>query len=639
MRIALIDHSYHKTTGSTQFFCDIAEQLGTVRYFYDETWCGGANSWRAEFNERDYDLIIVWQAHEALDLISDAHDNVVFIPMYDAMLQGERFFWKREFMARKCISFSRKLHQEITSRNGISVYFKYFPDPSRYEPVSDFSAIRPLFWYRTEEVNTDLVLDLCRGTKIAELSIHNAPDPNQPNLKLQRLPDNVAAVHVTSWFDNAIEYQATLLKHNVFFAPRRLEGIGMAFLEAMASGLCVVAPNAPTMNEYISNGTNGLLYPLAHASALDFSRAREIGARARETIERGFAAWQRSLPDLAEFLATPNKHLSTKLGSAPRLACHHGKIDASSRAVGKVSVVTVCLNAADTLERTITSVLHQDRANVEYIILDGGSSDGSLQIIERFADLLAHWQSEPDDGVYDCMNKAIERCSGDWILFMNAGDTFSDSDSLSRMFRAVSDDMDVVYGHHLYVPVGGVPEYHPAADFELTWKRLKAGDLGFDWLAGIPGHQATAVRRELLAKLRFDTKLRIAADHDLLFRARQSGANFFNCDELVSVYAGGGMSAMNYAVCKQEWAQLAIKYGDPDGARRFYARLDAADTAHAAGWSKFLKAIISRWGQGLKAFRPLDVKASRVHDGRSSSNAIIEGGRTLPANEHPVGAE
>ncbi len=100
-------------------------------------------------------------------------------------------------------------------------------------------------------------------------------------------------------------YREALLKSNVFFSPRMREGIGMAFLEAMASGLCVVAPDFPTMNEYIANGTNGILYSLDQTSPLDFSRAQDMGARARETVERGFADWQSSLADLKEFLVTP----------------------------------------------------------------------------------------------------------------------------------------------------------------------------------------------------------------------------------------------------------------------------------------------------------------------------------------------
>jgi glycosyltransferase involved in cell wall biosynthesis len=241
-----------------------------------------------------------------------------------------------------------------------------------------------------------------------------------------------------------------------------------------------------------------------------------------------------------------------------------------------VSVVTVCLNAQDQLQKTIDSVHAQDHRPVEYLVIDGGSTDGTLAIISANSSKLHFWQSVPDLGVYYAMNDALINCSGEWILFMNAGDTFSSPDSLSRLFRAVPDDADVVYGDHLYVHKG-VEEYHAAADFELTWGRLRSGTLGFDWLAGIPGHQATAVRTALLEKLKFDTTFRIAADHDLLFRARKGGAKFFYCAELVSVYVGGGFSAKNYDLCKKEWLQIAETYGDAANARKFYAQLDEVE--------------------------------------------------------------
>lgn len=305
MQIALIDHSYHETTKSTRFFSDILEGIGNVRRFYDDSWCGGSESWKEQFDESAYDLIVIWQIHKAFSALSGKHDNVVFVPMYDAMLDGSRFYWSRAFNKAKCLAFSRKLHEEATRRGATSRYFRYFPDPEGYRAVTDFSEIRPFFWYRSKDINTDLIAELCSATPIANLSIHNAPDPGQPPLSAPCFPPNVSRVDLSTWFADAEAYREALQKSNVFFSPRMREGIGMAFLEAMASGLCVVAPDFPTMNEYIAGGTNGLLYSPDNISPLDFSRARDMGAKARETVERGFADWQSSLTDLKEFLVTP----------------------------------------------------------------------------------------------------------------------------------------------------------------------------------------------------------------------------------------------------------------------------------------------------------------------------------------------
>lgn len=558
MRIAFIDHSYHQTTRSNAFFRDLVSGIGTVSEFFDETWCGGTNNWRQDFDETDYDLIVLWQVYEAFGTLSGKHRNVVFVPMFDAMLPGGVFRWKSELKHARCVSFCRQLHFEILRRGGTSRYFKYFPDPANYEVISDFTEVRPFFWYRTNRITADLVLELCQNQKIGSFTIHNAPDPGQKALSITNFPGNIQNYKITSWFARREDYAETLRKHNVYFAPREVEGIGMAFLEAMAMGLCVVAPNMPTMSEYIANGTNGLLYALERRYPLDFSRLEEIGARARESIERGFADWQREAETLTEYLVAPKDRPPAAAPARPAPA-----------PAAKISVVAICLNAAAQLEKTIESVLGQDWPGVECLVCDRGSTDGSVEIIGKYASRLAYWHSTPAGNAYQAMNESLTYCTGEWILFMKAGDTFHAADSLSRMLRHVPAGTDVVYGHHLrHTDSAGA--YRPAAGFETTWARLQRGEIWFDWLAGIPAHPATAIRRDLLARLRFDTRYSIAADHDLLFRARKGGARFFNCDEIVCVCAEGSAPPTDYALGRSEWAQIARNCGAPAAADRFF---------------------------------------------------------------------
>jgi glycosyltransferase involved in cell wall biosynthesis len=112
-------------------------------------------------------------------------------------------------------------------------------------------------------------------------------------------------IEQTSWFDDASEYKAAVSRAQVYFAPRRFEGIGQAVLEAMALGLCVVSPDLPTMNEYIVHGETGLLFDADNPEPLDFSRALELGRNARIAAVRGRANWEASLPQLRAFLVAP----------------------------------------------------------------------------------------------------------------------------------------------------------------------------------------------------------------------------------------------------------------------------------------------------------------------------------------------
>jgi glycosyltransferase involved in cell wall biosynthesis len=112
-----------------------------------------------------------------------------------------------------------------------------------------------------------------------------------------------------------------------------------------------------------------------------------------------------------------------------------------------ISIITVVFNGEQFLEETIRSVINQNYDNVEYIIIDGGSTDGTLNIIKKYEDKISYWVSEKDGGIYDAMNKALDVASGVWINFMNAGDSFCNAIVLEKLFaKEIEIDNKFVYG-------------------------------------------------------------------------------------------------------------------------------------------------------------------------------------------------
>lgn len=601
MKISFIGHSYHQVTQSSRFFIEILETLGSVSYFWStgpsDTDLGSDPSGIA-----DADLVVVWQdVASARRFVQQDLPNAVFVPMYDACTHLERSDWRQLLAAGrlKILNFSSALHSRL-QRYGAhsSAYFQYYPDPSCYDPVSDFEALRGFFWQRRSDPNWTHVQRLTGQAAFDSFTLHLAVDPGAPVAVLpSEQEQRERNIELTRWFPNRGDLVRKLREANVYFAPRPDEGIGLAFLEAMAMGMAVCAHDAPTHNEYIVDGVNGYLFNMLDPQACDWARAAELGRRARESVEKGHARWLSDRTRLLDFLVTPQQ----ARGSWPYARPYSGlsavdpaSADSQAQAIRskeggrrlqaradrmtpepRITLATVVRNAPEALARTLASVVAQTFADREVMVIDGDSGAATRSVIDAYTDQIDYWYSAPDDGPYDAMNTAAGFARGRWILFINAGDTFVDDDALMRFVSGIPDSADFVLGHHVYASASdGIEDIHRCVDFEHTWQRLLAGRLDADWLAGIPGHQAVLTRVARLREHRYDTTFRVAADHEFMFRLRALGASFHVMPVVVSRYVGGGLSAMNLDTCVSEWWAIARRYAKkPSAADRFFGEL------------------------------------------------------------------
>lgn len=157
----------------------------------------------------------------------------------------------------------------------------------------------------------------------------------------------------------------------------------------------------------------------------------------------------------------------------------------------KITVVTVCFNAVNEIEETMMSVLNQTYDDIEYIVIDGGSTDGTVDIIKRYADRLAYWVSEPDKGIYDAMNKGIKVATGDYINFMNAGDNFHTSTVVQEVVSQIRPNDDYVVGMAQYKKGGKLRiVYWPPIKEDFTLKDAFGGRC--------VNHQSSFIRRKVL---------------------------------------------------------------------------------------------------------------------------------------------
>jgi len=179
----------------------------------------------------------------------------------------------------------------------------------------------------------------------------------------------------------------------------------------------------------------------------------------------------------------------------------------------KISIITVCLNSADTIEDTIRSILSQDYKNIEYIIVDGGSSDGTLDILTKYRDQIHEYISEPDKGVYDAMNKGIKLSTGDIVATLNADDVYADETIVGRMVEFMqSNGLDAGYGDIVYI------DQNNNNHVTRFWKTgvYKRGAFSHGWV--IP-HPTFFCRKQVFERFGyFNDKLQIAADFELMLR-------------------------------------------------------------------------------------------------------------------------
>jgi glycosyltransferase involved in cell wall biosynthesis len=176
---------------------------------------------------------------------------------------------------------------------------------------------------------------------------------------------------------------------------------------------------------------------------------------------------------------------------------------------------------------TIESVLGQDYPSVEYVIVDGASTDGTWKTIQKYISVIDVAVSEPDDGIYDAMNKGAELASGEWIVYMNAGDTFASPHVLSSLQELFVSDADVILGSVEKVLV----DEYGTRRFQQT-----PGEVGALWKRMPTTHQSVLVRREHILEYPFDTSYRWCADQDQLLRLQAAGKAFHKVDTVISVF-------------------------------------------------------------------------------------------------------
>jgi glycosyltransferase involved in cell wall biosynthesis len=210
----------------------------------------------------------------------------------------------------------------------------------------------------------------------------------------------------------------------------------------------------------------------------------------------------------------------------------------------KISIVTVVLNDSERFYDTASNIAELSYENIEYIVIDGGSSDETLNVIDSFKDGIDVYLSEHDEGLYHAMNKGIELATGEWIIFMNAGDKFENNKVLKTIFKARSyEDFDILYGD-VNVSYSGFQKFEPAGEIIDIKKGMQFC------------HQCALIRLSYHKNYNYNIQHKICADFDFFYNATTQNISFLKLDEIIANVTSLGISDLNREIVYCSWWKI-----------------------------------------------------------------------------------
>lgn len=226
----------------------------------------------------------------------------------------------------------------------------------------------------------------------------------------------------------------------------------------------------------------------------------------------------------------------------------------------KVSIITITFNPGELLDRTAQSIMGQSCKDFEWLIIDGESSDNTIEKIQKYLPFLekiipVRWISEPDHGIYDAMNKGLKLAAGDYVWFVNAGDTIASPTTLESIIKSISTEKtepDFIYGETLIVDSNGevMGERRLKAPKHLNWKSFRMGMLVC--------HQSMLVKRNLAPE--YDLNYRFSSDFEWTIRCLKKAKGIHNTELVLSHFLDGGVSKKKMKASLKERFNIMVHY-------------------------------------------------------------------------------
>jgi glycosyltransferase involved in cell wall biosynthesis len=307
-----IGHEYHQKTKSSEFVIKILENYFHIEYL----WINNSSKFSNCELLSEFETIIFWQILVDISVANQlSYKNLVFVPMYDGMGAYQRngelnFDFLQNFEDFKFINFSQYVDKNLKQKKfKNTIYIQYAESKYNIKLQENKQRYKVFFWQRRNEITWNELKQIIDPAQIESIHIHKSVDPNMTFIEPTKEDIKNYNITFSEWFKKKEEYLKKVKDCDIYVSPRLYEGIGMSFLEAMSLGKCVIAPNFPTMNEYIINNENGLLYDIKNLKKLDLSKANELGFNAYKTIEKISLKWKESEQKIIDFIVQEKQTL------------------------------------------------------------------------------------------------------------------------------------------------------------------------------------------------------------------------------------------------------------------------------------------------------------------------------------------
>ncbi|MDD2905823.1 MAG: glycosyltransferase family 4 protein [Sulfurimonas sp.] len=310
-KVAYIGHSFHQKTLSTEFFINILK----TKYHVDCYWTL-PSSYQADLivfdlNEKNYESLVFFQVLPKVEELEKLLcKNIILVPMFDNDLTMTYAQWS-EYFNYKFINFSKNLYDKFKffgfKKN---VYLQYAPEvPALDLKNAKVEKAKIFFWQRSTQINWKLLKNIIDFSQVESVHLHRVENEAAKDTWFEMPSEEDRKkynVTLSSWFDTKDELLNIMNECDVFIAPRSFEGIGQTFLEAMALGKCVISPNFPTMNEYINNGINGILFDFLNPQPIDLSGWKQMGNEAYKSINSIRKVWESTSHAILDIIEDKN---------------------------------------------------------------------------------------------------------------------------------------------------------------------------------------------------------------------------------------------------------------------------------------------------------------------------------------------